>query len=124
MAFIGLLAIMLFTWGCSSDMSTSPDTSGADLTSAMNSSGAERVSVLVGFVKGNRPDAALKAAGGSILKEYRYVPAVYVSIPVAAAKTIPERENQDVSSRILACLTFTLRAFNSILTSGTLSISA
>ncbi|MDF1545366.1 MAG: S8 family peptidase [bacterium] len=93
MAFIGLLAIMLFTWGCSSDMTTAPDTSGTDLTSAMNSNGAERVSVLVGFVKGNRPDAALTAAGGSILKEYKHVPAVYVSIPTSARNALERNPN-------------------------------
>ena len=90
MLFVGIFALMLLAWGCSSDTPTSPDSS---LNTTMKMNSADRVNVLVGFTKGHRPDAALKALGGSINQEFRHVPVVYVSIPTSARKALENNPN-------------------------------
>ena len=89
MLFVGIFAIMLLAWGCSSD---SPTTSN-DLSTAMKMDSPDKVNVLVGFTKGHRPDAAVKALGGSINQEFRHVPGVYVSIPSSARRALETNPN-------------------------------
>ena len=89
MLFVGILAVMLFVWGCSSDSPTSSN----DISTAMKMSSADRVDVLIGFAKGHRPDAALAALGGSIKQAYRHVPVVYVSIPSSARNALEKNPN-------------------------------
>ncbi|MFH2050543.1 MAG: S8 family peptidase [bacterium] len=87
---LGMMAIMLFSWGCSSDSPNSPTN---DLSNAAKIGGTEMVNVLIGFNKGNRPDAVLKSLGGTVNQEYKHVPIMYVSIPSSARKALESNPN-------------------------------
>ena len=86
---IGLMAVLTFAWGCSSDSPTTSNSTDA----AARMAGAEEINVLVGFTRGNRPDAAITAAGGAIRQEYKHVPVVYVSIPASARHALENNPN-------------------------------
>ena len=91
--FVGIFASLLFIWGCSSDAPTSPADTSSSTTGLAKAFGQERVNVLVGFERGNRPDAILQAVGGSINQEFRHLPVVYVSIPASARQGLENNPN-------------------------------
>ncbi len=75
-----LIAAAMFLFaGCSSDMSTAPDSSTNALSQKLDSAPGTK-DVLIGFSNG-RPDDALSAAGAVIKREYNYLPIVFASVP-------------------------------------------
>jgi len=73
-----LIIALCVIGGCSSDMSTSPDTSPAVSQKISTSPGTK--DVLIGY-NGEKPYAALKAAGAVINREYKHIPVVFASVP-------------------------------------------
>ncbi|UCE23250.1 MAG: S8 family peptidase [Candidatus Zixiibacteriota bacterium] len=67
--------------GCSQDQSTAPDTS--SLTSQKLSGIIEYKDVLITHY-GDRPRAALEAAGAIVREEYKYIPVMEASVPAYA----------------------------------------
>lgn len=72
------LALVFVLGGCSSDMSTSPDTTSALTQKVAASTGTK--DVLIGY-NGAKPYAALKSAGASIKAEYKHLPVIFASVP-------------------------------------------
>lgn len=90
------LAALLLACGCSTDSPSSPTSPAVVSDSQALTSqpgGADRINVLVGFVKGNRPDNTLKGLGGIIKQEFRHVPVIYVSIPATARPALENNPN-------------------------------
>lgn len=73
-----IFAALFVIGGCSSDLSTSPDTSSAVSQKATTS--PDTKDVLVGY-SGAKPYSALQAAGATIKREYKYIPVVFASVP-------------------------------------------
>ncbi|MCB2230441.1 S8 family peptidase [bacterium] len=88
---IGACALLLLAVGCSTDSPTSSAIN--DDLSSKPATVDGTVNLLVGFEKGNRPDNAVKALGGSVKQEFRHVPIVYVSIPVSARAALEKNPN-------------------------------
>ncbi len=86
-----LISAIVLLGGCSSDRSTSPDTSTVALSQKTTTSPESKV-VLVGF-KGNRPDDALKAAGATITREYNHLPIVVASMPEGNVNRLKNNPN-------------------------------
>ena len=75
-----VVAALIFC-GCSQNQSTAPDTSSAALSQKVTTS--PNKDVFIGW-SGDRPDAALAAAGAAIKREYKYLPIVFASVPEKA----------------------------------------
>jgi len=87
-----MVVAALMLSGCSQEQSTAPDTSSAVLNQKVSTSPSSK-DVFIGW-NGNRPDAALAAAGVSIKREYKYLPIVFASVPEKAIGNL--RNHADV----------------------------
>ncbi|UCE23251.1 MAG: S8 family peptidase [Candidatus Zixiibacteriota bacterium] len=86
-----LIAVIVLFVGCSTDRSTSPDTSTSVLSQKAAPSPAAKDVFIV--YKGSRPDAALAAAGASIKREYKHLPIVYATVPEEAIGSLRNNAN-------------------------------
>ncbi|PKK84729.1 MAG: peptidase S8 [candidate division Zixibacteria bacterium HGW-Zixibacteria-1] len=81
-------ALVFVVWGCSQDrtpMSSDPET-------VLSTARVGQTDVLIGF-KSEHPGRAIQAAGGSIKREYKYVPIVFASLPAAAVDALRNNPN-------------------------------
>ncbi len=85
-----VFTVALILAGCSQDHSTAPDTSA--LTSQRLSGVIEYKDVLVTHY-GERPRAALEAAGAIVRKEHTYIPVIEASIPAHAIDALRKNPN-------------------------------
>ena len=81
-------ALLFVVWGCSQDrtpLSSDPET-------VLSTAATGMTDVLIGF-KGERPTQAIQAAGGSIKRDYQYVPVVFASLPAGAVNAMKNNPN-------------------------------
>lgn len=83
-----LLGALLLMAGCSDELTTTSSAPSMSLSAGADA----RVDVLIGF-SSQRPEAAIKAAGGNIKHEYRNVPIVFASIPPVALDRLKNNPN-------------------------------
>lgn len=93
LVLVGLAAVLLFTWGCSSDAPVAPSTDSEEILSTSQAGTPGHTNLLIGFRKGNRPEATIKGMGGTIRQEFRHVPIVYASIPETARGALKNNPN-------------------------------
>ena len=90
----GLISVMMIfvlslCGGCSQDLSIGSDVDSAAIEMSLNS---QAKNVFISY-HGQRPDDALKASGVKVIRQYKYIPAIYASMPaenVAGLKGNPK----------------------------------
>ena len=78
----GLISVMMIfvlslCGGCSQDLSIGSDVDSAAIEMSLNS---QAKNVFISY-HGQRPDDALKASGVKVIRQYKYIPAIYASMP-------------------------------------------
>ncbi len=81
-------AVLFVVWGCSQDNTPVSPANGAMALSA----GSGNSEVLIGYT-GELPGNAIKASGGSIIREYKHIPVVFASLPTGAVNAMKNRPN-------------------------------
>ena len=84
-----MLFVLFLFGGCSQDSPTGPD---VDSTAIEKSLRPIANNVFIAY-HGQRPDGVLKAAGVQVIRQYKYIPAIYASMPtenVAGLKGNPQ----------------------------------
>jgi subtilisin family serine protease len=85
---LGILTAMLVLWGCTKDMPTTSPSSNTVETVAK----AGPMEVLVGYT-GAAPIDAVKGAGGAVLREYKNIPVIFVTVPAGAIQGLRNNRN-------------------------------
>jgi len=85
---LGVMTAVFLLWGCSKDMPTTSPTTESVETLAKTGP----MEVLIG-ISGPGPQDAVRAAGGTVVREYQHIPLIFATLPPGAVKGLRNNPN-------------------------------